>query len=104
MFEINGIVWSIRFIDFNSPILYDYMNHVQSIATTDARMRTIFISNRIHGNLLYKVIKHELYHCYEFSKVAYDLPTYEEEWVAEFISNYGDDIINLAKKIYFKIH
>lgn len=103
MFEINGFIWDICFVNKYNPILYDYLNQMQSIAVTDFAQQCIFISNSIDDRLLYKVIKHELYHCYEFSKIAYDLPVYEEEWVADFIAMYGEDLIILANDLWHEL-
>lgn len=100
MFSLNGIVWYVVFVPYDDPILYDYRNNVMSVATTDYFDKCIYLSDNLYGNFLLKVLKHELYHCYEFSMIAHDLPIFEEENVASFISNYGEELINLAYDIY----
>lgn len=74
-----------------------------SVATTDWLTRCIYLSDELYGSFLLKVLKHELYHCYEFSQIAYDLPVYEEELVADFIATYGEELINLAYDLYYKL-
>lgn len=102
MFYINGIKWNVCFVNCDNPILYDYINNVFSVATTDLLTHTIYISNEIYGNFLYKVLKHEIYHCYEFS-MTYDFPTYYEEIIADFIANYGEELIDIAQNVYEQI-
>lgn len=74
-----------------------------SVATTDYYDKCIYLSDNLYGDFLLKVIKHELYHCYEFSNIAYNLPTFYEENVAAFISNYGEELIDLAYDICNRI-
>lgn len=62
------------------------------------------MSNSIDKSLLSKVIIHELYHCYEFSNIAYDLPVYYEEYVADFMATYGDKLLRQAKNIWRNIY
>lgn len=100
MFTINGITWNILFVNPYSPILYDYYNNVQSVAATNYLNHTIYIANDIDDAFLIKILKHELYHCYEFSNIAYDLPTYYEEYVADFIATYGEELINIVYDVY----
>lgn len=103
MFIINGFVWRVLFVDPNSYVLYDFRNNIMSVATTDLYTHTIYISWDVDDLFLIKILKHEIYHCYEFSKIAYDLPTVYEEIVADFIATYGEDIINLAYDVYDQI-
>lgn len=100
MFVLNGIEWDICFVEPYSPILFDYRNNVQSVATTDFNTKCIYLSNELYGDFLIKVLKHELYHCYEFSSISYDFPIGEEELIADFIATYGEDLINLAYDLY----
>lgn len=71
-----------------------------SVAVTDFISRTIYISDEIDNDLLKSVLIHELYHCYEFSKLAYDLPTFEEEYVANFMSYYSEQLLNTAYELW----
>lgn len=83
-------------------------NAVLTVATTDPSTRTVYISNSIHGNFLVRVLVHELGHCAIFS---YDLlpdihrmvyPEYweeAEEWVCNFIADYGMSIYRAAYDI-----
>ena len=100
MFELNGIVWSICFVRPYDNILYDYINDCYTVATTDFLTKTIYISIDVDDEFLLKILKHELYHCYEFSEIAYDLPLLYEEGTSNFIAMYGEDLIDLAYLLY----
>lgn len=100
MFEINGIVWSICFVSPYDEILYDYVNDTFTVATTDLLTHTIYISDDVDDEFLLKILKHELYHCYEFSGVTYDIPTFMEEQVSDFIATYGEELIELAYELH----
>ncbi|MBQ0035594.1 MAG: hypothetical protein KBT35_01615 [Firmicutes bacterium] len=103
MFWINGIQWKICFVDPDDYILYDYYNDCMTVATTDLYSHTIYIADNIDDIFLIKILKHELYHCYEFSNVAYDLPTCYEELVADFMATYGEELIDNAYELYKQI-
>lgn len=103
MFIINGIVWYICFVEPYEEVLYDYWNDCYTVATTDERYHTIFISNDVDDEFLLKILEHELYHCYEFSGIAYDLPIYYEELVADFIATYGQELIDTAYDLHRRI-
>lgn len=100
MFELNGIIWDICFVNPYDYILYDIRNNVITVATTDLYTHTIYIANNVSDEFLLKILKHELYHCYEFSGLAYDLPTFYEEHTADFIANRGNELLDLASDIY----
>lgn len=103
MFDIHGLNWNIELVSCDDPILYDYINEVQSIATTDYITKCIYIADDLDDDLLLKVIKHELYHCYEFSGIGYDFDIMSEELIAYFISEYGEELLDLAREIFEEI-
>lgn len=103
MFQLNGIVWDIIFVNPENPILFDTYNNIMSVATTDWNTKTIYIANNVNDEFLLKIIKHELYHCYEFSMLAYDLPLFYEEHVADFIATYGEQLLDLAYDLHAKL-
>lgn len=100
MICINGIVWDICFVDSGDPILYDSYNNQMSVATTDLFTHTIYIDRTVDDYFLLKIIKHELYHCYEFSRATYDLPVLYEECVADFVATHGEDLIDIAYDVW----
>ena len=79
-----------------------------TVATTDPSTLTIYISNAIHGSFLTRVVIHELGHCaiYSFNllddihRMVYpDMWVEAEEWVCNFIADYGLAIFNSAYDI-----
>lgn len=106
-FIINGIFWKIRFVDPRSPYLIDRTGGLK-LGTTDPFTHMIYISNELTGDLLNRVVVHELGHCVIFS---YDLlntiheavyPEYwidAEEWVCNFVADYGFSIFSISQDI-----
>ena len=106
-FSMNGHSWNVRFVDAVSPMLMDRTN-TQTVATTDPRTHLIYISNEIYGDFLIRVLIHELGHCALFSFNLLDdihrmvKPEYwveAEEWVCNFIADYGFKIFSSAFSI-----
>lgn len=93
MFSINGIEWNIVFVNPNSVDLMRSDNSI-TVGMTDWNNRCVYLSNRLRGGFLRKVLAHELCHCFCFS---YDIvmPIQEEERLADWISLYGTDLIYL---------
>lgn len=104
---MNGIWWSIKFVNPTNPILIDRTGNM-TIACTDPVTKRVFISNNVKGELYYKVLLHELGHC---AMVSYNLlneihmmvkPEYwieMEEFICNFIAVYGLKISTTANNI-----
>lgn len=103
-FSMNGHFWNVKFVDANSPKLMDRTG-IQTVATTDPNTNLIYISNQLYGDFLMRVLLHELGHCAMFSfnlieeihNMVY--PEYwieAEEWVCNFIADYGFKIFSSA--------
>ena len=106
-FTMNGYLWQIVFVDPYDPMLVDRTG-VLTVATTDPTTLTIYISNEISGEFLTQVLIHELGHCAIFSfDLLYDIhrmvkPKYwveAEEWVCNFIADYGAKIFSIAYSV-----
>lgn len=106
-FEMNGYFWNVVFVRSNSPMLIDRTNTL-TIATTDANTLTVYLSNKLRGDFLMRVFLHELGHCTLYSfhliddihKMVY--PEYwvdAEEWVCNFIADFGFKIFKTAFKV-----
>lgn len=105
-FVMNGLPWRILIVDQNDEMLVDRTNTLK-VATTDPITRTVYISNAIYGNFFIKVLIHELSHC---AMISFDLiseihrmvkPEYwidAEEWICNFMSDYGFVIYSSAFK------
>ena len=102
---VNDIPWNILFVKSNSPSLLRSDGSI-TLGVTDRNVNCVFISESLRGNLLYKVLCHELCHVYVFSYGIY-ISLEEEERMADFISSFGKSIItdtdylfsNVFKKI-----
>lgn len=106
-FSMNGYLWRIKFVNPNDKMLMDRTGKM-TLATTDPNLATIFMSRSLSGALLIKVLIHELGHC---ALVSYGLlddihkvvkPEYwilAEEWVCNFIADYGAKIFSIAYSI-----
>lgn len=93
MFVCNGIVWQIQFVNAGSRLL-QRDDGTLTIGMTDGNTHTIYLSNRLHGRLLDKVLAHELVHCIFFS---YDIVVDNdfEEKIAQWVSIYGREVVYL---------
>lgn len=94
---MNGLKWSVVFVDPYSSELIDRTN-VQRVATTDPLKRQIFLSRSLQGEFLQRVLTHELGHA---AMISYGLldeihlkirPRFwmeMEEWICNFMADYG---------------
>lgn len=96
-FIINGCLWHLEYVLPDNPILIR-PDGVMALGVTDRQVKTVFISSALYGQLLDRVICHELVHCYVYS-YGIDLSIEEEERMAEFIAIYGANIISLTKEM-----
>lgn len=65
-FYMNGDWWSVRWTDPTDPILIDRTN-VLTCAVTDPETMTIYLSNKLRGEFLTRVVLHELSHAMMYS-------------------------------------
>lgn len=106
-FILNGILWHVRYVDPKSKWLIDRTSTIR-LATTDPTTKTIYLSSSLKGDLLVRVFLHELGHCVMFSfgllnDIRRALPPSKwidaEEWVCNFIADYGRMIFEIAYDI-----
>ena len=93
MFTINGVTWDVRFV----PCSSDYLRRSDgslTVGVTDMPKRSVFLSNKLRGAFLRKVLAHELVHCFMFS-YSIHIPIEEEEYIADWVATYGTDLIYL---------
>lgn len=91
MFSVNGKEWNLRLVEPYSDML-KRSNGTYTLGVTDNNLKTIFLSNRLSGYMLDKVLCHELCHVYCFENdCSFDIQT--EEIIADFMSLFGKDII-----------
>lgn len=97
MFNINGIEWDIVWVNSNSDDLRRSDGSI-TVAVTDWNDKCIYMSNRLKGGFLRKVMAHELCHCFCFS-YSIHIPIEQEEFMADWVSLYGEDLIYLLDDI-----
>lgn len=101
MFLINNIYWKLAFVPVDFPLL-QRMDGTYTIGACDNLTRTIYISEILHGDLLRKVLCHQITHAAMFSYNV-DLTIQQQELVADLISTYGDEIVYITNKIFNKL-
>ena len=96
-FEINGNLWKIKFVKSTSKYLIDRTSTLR-VATTDPSLNTIFLSDRISGSFLKKVLIHEMTHVvlWEYDIISriqkYCYPQFAiamEEEICNILADYG---------------
>ena len=99
--------WRVCFVDPYDPMLVDRTGTL-TVATTDPSTLTVYLSDDLEGAFLNRVLVHELGHCALFSfhllgdihRMVYPSHWVEaEEWVCNFIADYGMRIYEAASVI-----
>lgn len=105
---MNGYLWHIKFVNPMSSLLVDRTNSLR-VATTDTSTKCIYLSSELKGDFLKRVLVHELGHCaiysfdldYEIHKVVRpDFWIEAEEWICNFIADYGLKILDIASSVF----
>lgn len=95
---INGVRWRVRLVSPAHPLLLTpWKTH--ALGVCDKVTQTICIDKTLPLHKIKEVLCHELVHAFMFS-YAIDLTYDEEEMVAEFMGEYGDDILKETNAIY----
>lgn len=101
MFLINGIEWKLIYVAPDFPLL-QRLSGEYTIGACDNLTRTIYINETLSGGLLKKVLCHQITHAAMFSYNV-SLTVQQEQLVADLISTYGDEIIEITNKIFSKL-
>lgn len=102
MFQINGGTWLIKITNYNSSV-FRMPNGKYTVGVCDDKIKTIYLSNRLKGSLLKKVLCHELVHAAMFSYNV-ELDYEQEELIANLIATYGEEIIQKTNEIFRRLH
>lgn len=95
---INGVRWRVRMVSPSHPMLLTpWRTH--ALGVCDKTTQTIYIDKTLRPSRVKEVLCHEIVHACMFS-YAVDLSYKEEEMVAELMSKYGNEIIQLSNRIY----
>ncbi|MCD7724322.1 MAG: SprT-like domain-containing protein [Clostridiales bacterium] len=92
-FTINGLEWRIKYVDGQSKWLRRSDGSL-TVGMTDLPTQTVYLSENLYGVFLRKVLCHELCHAFCFSFDIH-MPIEQEEFMADWISLYGADLIYL---------
>lgn len=104
---MNGYLWTIYYVEPDDSALNDIFGQ-RTVATTDWETCTIYLSKNLSGPFKTRVLLHELGHCVMFSFGLIEeihhmvYPEYwieAEEWVCNFIADYGKTIFNIAYQV-----
>ena len=101
MFLINNVYWKLAFVNPTFPLL-QRINGDYSIGACDNLTRTIYINQNLQGDLLRKVLCHQITHAAMFS-YNIDLSYDQEELIADLIATYGEEIIQVTNQVFEKI-
>ena len=93
MFTINGRDWDVVFAPARSKHLLRSDGSL-TVGVTDGGYDTVFIADNLSDEFLRKVFCHELCYCFCMS-YNITIPIQEEEFLADFVATYGEDIIYL---------
>lgn len=93
VFEINNRIWRIVFTAPNSPKLRRSDNSL-TVGVTDGNDGCIYLSDALRGAFLERVLCHELTHSVCMSWDI-SIPIETEEWLCNFMSDHGKEIIYL---------
>lgn len=97
MFIINNTQWIIVFCDAYSDNLRRSDGSL-TVGMTDNNTKCVYLSDMLQGKFLRKVVAHELVHCFCFSYDIY-IPIEQEEFMADWVATYGEDLIYLLDDI-----
>ena len=75
---------------------------VRTLGMCDRDTKTIYLAENLEGSMLKKVVCHELVHAAMFSYNVY-LSLEQEEVIADIIATYGEEIINITNKVFYKL-
>lgn len=98
--HINDIIWRIRFVsNYDSSLLKT--DGTYALGACYNNTKTIYINSNLYGNLLRRVLSHEITHAVIFSQnIVLDYE--QEELFANLITNYGKEILELTELIINK--
>lgn len=101
MFHINGETWYIMLVAPNDISLL-MPNGRFAIGACNDSTKTIYINAELYGEEFEQVLCHEIVHA---SMFAYDilLERDDEEMLAEIVSTFGEEIIDLTDIMFDKI-
>lgn len=101
MININGEEWRVLTVSPFHPALRR-SDQAYSIGVCDDFTKTIYITEDLKPEYLWKVLSHELTHAAMFSYNV-DLSYEQEEMFADLISTYGQEIVYITNILFKRI-
>ena len=105
---MNGIRWTVRNVNPSSYELVDRTG-IRRVATTDPIHHIVNMAKTLEGEFYNTVLVHELGHCalvsfglldYIHERVPREYWVDVEEFICNFLADYGLKIFAIAKKLY----
>lgn len=109
-FVMNGYEWHILRVDPKDPRLVDRTRNVR-LATTDPNDLCVYLSNELSGEMITRVLIHELGHCAIFSYgLEHEIHRFvkrrywveAEESICNFLADYERIIFNRVAEVLGK--
>lgn len=101
MFFINGEEWKVKFTNPQNPALLR-KDGSYTVGMCDNNSKTIYLADYLEGDMLKKVLCHEVVHAAMFSYNVF-LTLDQEELLADLIATYGEEIIEITNKVFRKL-
>lgn len=101
MIDINGEKWDVVWASPHHPALLR-SDGTATLGSCDHNKMIIYINAALQGYQLKKVLCHELTHAAMFS-YNITLDPYQEEVLADLLSTYGQEIINITNAVFKQI-
>lgn len=99
-FIINGMSWQVHIVPPTHPTLFTGTSF--TLGCCDNSTQIIYIADGLNESKFYKVLGHEVTHAAMFS-YGVGLTVDQEELIADIISTYGSEIIQVTNKVFRKI-
>lgn len=96
--NLEGLTWQVELADAHSPNLM--VNSEPCRGTTWCGHQRIYISNELSVDCAMRVIRHEVTHAYIWSTQMVLPETFDEEWICNFISMWGPQILTASTQIF----
>lgn len=97
-YEMNGILWTVRMVNSNSPLLMR-SNHTMTVGMCDRSTHEICISDKLQGAFLRKVLIHEVCHSAMMS-YGIEMSVAQEELFCDLVATYGDEIFAIVDDLF----